>query len=403
MGLAFVFAAISIILGVTAHDHFRRFLYAYTIGWTFVTSLVIGALFFVIIHHLTRSRWSTVVRRIAEIVSLTFPILGLAGLGFIIPLVAGSENLYYWAHHDARNEILNHHLHGKMGWLEPGFFAIRYGIYLAAFTLLATYFAKKSREQDESGDPKLSEKLRIAAGPGVIVFALTTIFFGFDIIMSFAPKWYSTIFSVNFFGGAMIGAYSFLTLLCMYLQRTGRLTRTINAEHYHDLGKWIWAYTFFWAYTAFSQFMLYWYANIPEEATFYKYRMFSGWKTVTILLLVGHFAFPFVILMSRWTKRLAPALAGFAAWQLAFHWLDLYWNIMPNYQWGTALHDGTPYSTGPLSGDPLMHTVGFSAVDVTIVIALVGILVAAVGKNMKGNLIPTRDPMLPLSVKHENY
>lgn len=403
IGLAVAFAIVSIILGATQGDQWKRFLYAYTIGWTFVFSLVIGSLFFVIIHHLTRSRWSTVVRRIAEIVSLTFPILGLAGLGFILPLVFGNDDLYYWAHADARNGELNHHLHGKMGWLSPGFFAVRFGIYVAAFTLLATYFARKSKQQDESGDPQLSEHMRVAAGPGVILFGLTTIFFGFDILMSFAPKWYSTIYSVTFFGGAMIGAYAFLTLLCLYLQRTGRLVRTINAEHYHDLGKWIWAYTFFWMYTAFSQFMLYWYANIPEEVTFYKYRMFSEWKTVTIILLVGHFAFPFVILMSRWTKRITPALAAFAVWQLAFHWLDLYWNVMPNYQWGTALHNGVPYSTGPLSGDPLLHTVGFSPVDLTIVIALVGILVAAVGKNLKGNLIPTRDPMLPLSIKHENY
>ncbi len=404
IGAAAVFAIISLWLGSAHGDNWKRFLYSFTTAWTFVFSLVIGCLFFVIIHHLTRSRWSTVVRRIAEIATGAFPILGLVGLGFIIPVLAGNESLYYWTSSSAHNHELNHHLAAKLGWLSPGFFAIRYGIYIASFTLLATYFARKSREQDESGDPKLSEKMRIAAGPGVILFGLTTVFFGFDILMSFAPKWYSTIYSVTFFGGAMTGAYALLTLLCMYLQRTGRLVRTINAEHYHDLGKWLWAYTFFWMYTAFSQFMLYWYANLPEETAFYQHRMFGGWSTVTAILLLGHFAFPFVILMSRWTKRIAPALAAFAVWQLAFHWLDLYWNVMPNYSWGPAqMVDGKPFFAGPLSGDPMLHVVGFSPVDITLVIALVGVLIAAIGKNLKGNLIPTRDPMLPLSIHHENY
>ena len=398
-----IFLILSIILGASKGDHWRRFFHAYVIGWSFVASIAIGSLFFVIIHHLVRAQWSTVVRRLAEIVTGSFPLLFVVGLGFIIPVAAGYDGLYYWGHHDAHHAA-NHHLHGKLGWLSGGAFALRYAIYFAIYIGLSRYFAGTSRKQDESGDEALSEKMRIAAGPMVILYGITTVFFGFDILMSLQPKWYSTIYSVNFWGGAMIGAYATLALLAMAVQRSGRLTRSITVEHYQDLGKWVFAYTFFWAYTAFSQFMLIWYANIPEETIFYKYRMFSEWKWLLIAITVGHWAFLFVFLLSRWTKRILPVFTFFCVWQLGFHWLDLYWNVMPNINWSTVTPPGgAPFVGGPLMGNPADHTIGFSPVDVTMWVAMIGALLAGIGLAMKGNLIPVRDPKLGKSLAFENF
>ncbi|MFN0246026.1 MAG: hypothetical protein ACKV2T_03905, partial [Kofleriaceae bacterium] len=320
--IALVFFAVSIILTMTGSSSgghvskWSRFLHAYVIGWSYIFSIAVGMLWIVILHYLVRGRWLTAVRRICEAMACAFPIIFVAGLGFVVPLLLGYQDLYYWAHPDAHNHDLNHHLIHKLGWLSPGFFAVRYVIYAVLFSGLAWYFMRKSREQDESGDPKITETLRIASAPAMIIFAIGVFMVAFDVLMSVAPKWYSTMYGVNFWGSAGIGAFSALALIVLGIQRTGRLTHSVTAEHYHDIGKWMYSFTFFWAYTAFSQFMLQWYGNLPEETHWYKYRMFGEWKWVSILMVVGYWAFPFAILMSRWTKRIVPALVFFAVWQL---------------------------------------------------------------------------------------
>jgi hypothetical protein len=232
----------------------------------------------------------------------------------------------------------------------------------------------------------------------MIVYSLTTCFAAFDVLMSMAPQWYSTIYGVNFWGSSCVGGFAALALIVIAIQRTGRLTHSINPEHYHDIGKWMFAFTFFWAYTAFSQFMLQWYGNLPEETVWYKYRLFGEWQWISIMMLVGFWAFPFVFLMSRWTKRIVPSLVLFALWQLGFHWLDLYWNVMPSYDW--RIEDGV--QTGPLTGNVALHHVGVSPIDFTVWFALIGVLLFAIGRNLRGNLIPVKDPTLGLSLAHEN-
>jgi hypothetical protein len=402
-GIAVVFLGISLALSMGKGDHYKRFFYAYVIGWSFIFSIAVGALFMVLIHHLVRARWSTTSRRVAEIITGAFPAIFISGLGFVIPLAMGYTDLYYWGHPDAHNATLNHVLHHKFGWLDPTFFAVRFIGYGVLFSAISKYFEKKSRQQDESGDPAISETLRIVSAPAMIVYAFATSFIGFDVLMSLQPAWYSTIYSVNFWGGAMIGAFATLILVSLAIQRTGRLTRSITAEHYHDMGKWLFAWTFFWAYTAFSQFMLMWYGNMPEETVFYKYRMFSEWQWVSIAILVGHFVFPFVFLMSRWTKRIMPALVFFCVWQLVFHWVDIYWNAMPNYDWTVATREGAQLVAGPLTGSTSLHHVGFAAVDVTVWIGLIGVFLLGLGRAMTGNLIPVKDPTLSHSLAHENF
>ena len=408
-GIAVVFLGLSLILtlagsaDITAGhtSKWARFFYAYLIGWTFIFTICLGCLWLVILHHLSRGRWATAVRRVAEAMTCAFPIVFVAGLGFMIPLLAGFHDLYYWAHPDAHNAELNHVLLHKLGWLSPEFLFLRYVIYGFIFSGIAHYFAKKSRQQDESGDANISEKLRIASGPAMIVFAVFTCLLSFDLLMSMAPKWYSTIYGVSFWGSACVGGFAALGLMVLGIQRSGRLTHSINAEHYHDIGKWMFAFTFFWAYCAFSQFMLQWYGNMPEETNWYKYRLFGEWQWVSIAILVGFWAFPFVFLLSRWTKRIVPSLVFFSVWQLVFHWLDLYWNVMPSYDWNVVGHGDATLVAGPLAGNIATHHVGFSPVDITVWIGLVGVLLFGIGRQLKGNLIPIKDPTLGLSLAHE--
>jgi hypothetical protein len=410
IGIAALFLGVSIVLAMTSSpselshhtSRWARFFYAYVIGWTFIFSICVGSLWLILLHHLTRGRWATVVRRIAEAMANAFPVVFVAGLPFIIALLAGYKDLYYWATPDAHDAALNPHLQHKLGWLDPTFFAIRFVIYGAIFSGISAYFMKKSREQDETGDPKLSEHMRIASGPAMIVYALATCLAAFDILMSMAPKWYSTIYGVNFWGSSCIGGFAALGLLVLGIQRSGRLVHSVNAEHYHDIGKWLFAFTFFWAYTAFSQFMLQWYGNMPEETIWYKYRLFGEWQWVSIAILVGYWAFPFVFLVSRWTKRIVPSLVFFSVWQLVFHWLDIYWNVMPSYDWEVSSHDNVTVVTGPLMGSTALHQVGFQPVDITVWIGLCGLLLFGIGRNLTGNLIPVKDPTLGMSLAHEN-
>jgi hypothetical protein len=141
---------------------------------------------------------------------------------------------------------------------------------------------------------------------------------------------------------------------------------------------------------------------MPEETFWYKYRLFGEWQWVSVAMLVGFWAFPFVFLMSRWTKRIVPSLVFFAVWQLVFHWLDLYWNVMPSYDWLPGHHGSAVFVAGPLTGDTALHHVGFTWVDITMWFAMIGVLLVGIGRNLHGNLIPVKDPTLGLSLAHEN-
>ncbi len=410
VGLLFLF--LSILLGA-AVDHpstghilgggnWRRFFYAYLVGWSFIWSIAIGMLFFVMVHHLARAKWGIVLRRIAEFAGSTLPWVFVLGLGFMLPVVAGYKDLYFWSRPELHqpNHFLFHHMHHKLGWFEPWFFFARYVAYFAVYSYLAHWFKKLSVAQDTATPERaaeLAEKMRYWSGFAVLVFSLVTVFAGMDLLMSLAPTWYSTIFSVNFFAGGMLATYCTLALITRAIQQTGRLTHSVTVEHYHDIGKYMFGWTFFWIYTAFSQFMLQWYGNMPEETIFYSYRMFSDWQYVSIALLFGQWAFPYLALLTRWTKRILPLLMFFAVWQLVFHWVDLYWNVMPNIMW---LENGV---RGPLQGDPALHKIDFNAVDITLWIAMVGLFLAGIGKVMKGNLLPIKDPKLGESLAFENY
>jgi hypothetical protein len=200
--------------------------------------------------------------------------------------------------------------------------------------------------------------------------------------MSLDPMWFSTIFGVYYFAGCVLSAHAVLILVLMWLQGNKRLVRAITTEHFHDIAKMMFAFVIFWAYIAFSQFMLIWYANLPEETAWYRHRVEGPWWYVAWALVLGHFALPFLGLMSRHVKRNRRALAFWAIWLLVLHWVDLYWLVMPNF------------SAGHLP----LHVL-----DLTCTVGLLCLFVAAAAYKARNvNLVPTRDPRLAQSLAFEN-
>ena len=392
--------------GIILGDDLRRFLHSYLISYTFFLSMAIGALFFVVLQHLVNAHWSITLRRTAEVITRSFPLLLVLSLFILIPLWAGNESLYLWSDHDLAHS--DHLIHHKGAYFNPQFFSLRVLAYLIIFTLISNFYYKRSVMQDEDGDPKHSDKMKARAPFSMIVFAFTCAFTGFDLLMSTDPRWFSTMYGVYFFAGCAISIMALLVIVPLLLQRSGSIKNSITVEHYHDVGKLLFAFVFFWGYVAFSQFMLIWAANIPEETTYYWPRwflpegfvipMFKQWKTLSLALIVGHFAIPFLILMSRHTKRKLQALAAFSVWMLGWHWIDLYWQVMPSYGFQDVPGDGV------VEAVRTTWEVVFHPIDLMIVVGIGCLFISVVASALtKVNLIPIKDPKLSKSLGFENY
>ena len=373
---------ISIGIGVVAGDGLKRFLFSYLHNYVFFVSLGLGALFFVMLQHLTRASWSVVVRRLAELIAGSLPFMGLLALPILVPLLMGNHALYEWLDPAIRasDPLVAH----KAGYLNLGFFIVRLILYFAVWSWLSQTFLDQSTKQDESGDPKITLKLWRLSAPGIALFALTATFFAFDLVMSLDPRWFSTIFGVYFFAGSLIGFLGILVLTSVALQAGGRLRQVITPEHYHDLGKLLFAFVFFWGYIAFSQFMLIWYANVPEETAWYLKRQTGEWTGFSIFLLLFHLLIPFAILISRLLKRRKRALAFMALWLLVAHWIDLYYLVMPEFAPGGT---NIPW-----------HLLDFTC------LAGIGCLFASIilHRAATRSLVPLKDPALADSLRFEN-
>lgn len=354
------------------------FYFSWLVAVLFWLTFAIGSLFFVLVHHATKAGWGIVVRRLAENVAATIPLLFVL---FALPVFFGMRDLYHWA--DPEAVAHDHILQGKQAYLNPGFFWLRAILYFALWSGLALWFRGTSRRQDATGDQELSRRMIRASYPALIVFALSVTFAAFDWIMSLDPHWYSTIFGVVFFAGCVICAFAGLTVLALALTRSGYLRHSITVEHFHDLGKLLFTFMIFWSYTSFSQFFLIWYGNIPEETVWFLERLQGGWKPLTIALALGHFGLPFLFLVQRTVKRSRTLLLLGASWMLLVHLLDLHWQVMP------ALHGGGP---------------GFLMAELAALVGVGGVMLAALGWLLVGApLVPVRDPRLLESLAFENF
>lgn len=393
----------------------RRFFLGYLTAFGFVLSIALGGLFFVMLQHVTRSGWSVTVRRIPEALANTTPALAVLAIPIlatlVFPGVSGSPTLYPWAvgerpqeqEHTAeviaeppvqadapaeapapvptggrspmqaegqqlpdsplltREALTVEHARDhleytpltakKVRWLNRPFFALRILIYFGVWIAIAAFYWRNSVLQDSTADPALTSKMQKWAPACILAFAATVTGAAFDLWMSIDPHFYSTIWAVYIFAGGVIGALAVTILVHEMLQKGGLLQGSIGREHFHDLGKLLFAFVFFWGYIAFSQFMLIWYANIPETTYWFGVRGATtveanhglgewpalasapapvGWWTIVVtILLFAHLFIPFAGLLSRHVKRNLTALGFWASWMLVMHYLDQYWLIMP--------------------------------------------------------------------------
>lgn len=387
----------SVVLGLAGAESFLR---AYIANLAFFLSLALGGLFFTMLHHVTRAGWSVTVRRLSEHVSGTFPILALLTLPILLAILLGwpaaIKSVYPWIAPPPQHL---HLIEKKAAYLNPTFFLIRFAIYFAIWAWLAGYFRRLSIAQDQSGDYRLSVAMGTRSAPGMLIFAVTLTLASFDLMMSLAPTWFSTIYGVIYFAGANVGIYATLIILVHLLHRMGRATQAISVEHIHDLGKLLFAFMIFWAYVSFSQYMLIWYGNLPEETVWYRVRQQDGWEWFSLWILFGYFVIPFLALLSRWPKRNPKLILICAIWLFVMQWLNMIWQVFP-HETG-AIMDGPPR-------DQKLITAGFlGSMDViqllTCFLAIGGFFVWRVARSAVGvAVVPLKDPRLDESLAFEN-
>lgn len=350
--------------------------FSYLVAFLFFLSLSLGGLFFVLVQFATRSGWSVVVRRMAE---HTMGALALF-IPLFVPIALSLHTLYHWTHAGAvaHDPVLQ----GKQAYLNEPFFYLRAAIYLLAWAALGLYFRARSVEQDRTASHAITRRLQAVSAPALVVFGLTITFAAFDWLMSLDPHWFSTIFGVYFFAGTALGGIALLVVMAVGARWAKLTGPAVTAEHFHDLGKLLLTFVAFWAYIAFSQYLLIWYANIPEETIWYRARWQGAWRAVSVALALGHFALPFFFLLPRAVKRNTVLLLGAALWTLAAHYVDLYWLVMP-----------------------VLHKNGavFTLLDATTMLGVGGLFVAVVSWLMRRRaLVPVGDPRLPESLAFEN-
>jgi hypothetical protein len=354
----------------------KQFYFSWLVAFSFVTTIALGALFFTMVQHLTGSAWSVTVRRLMENIASTIP----AAAVLFIPVAVGLGSIYEWMNPAAVAH--DHVLEGKAGYLNQNFFLLRAAVYFVIWSVFALRLLALSTAQDKSGAVRNTRAMTKWSAPGVLLSFLTVTLASFDWLMSLDPHWYSTIFGIYVYSGGAWAFFAVLALVALILRRAGYLERSVHLEHYQDLGKWMFALTIFWAYIAFSQYMLIWYANLPEETIWFRHRLQGSWQAWSALLLVGHFLIPFVLLLNRASKRNLKLLGTVAVWMLLMQFADLYWLVMP------SLHP---------------HGVALGWIDLVTLAATTGTMGLVFWFRMRrAAILPVGDPRLEKCLEFEN-
>lgn len=359
---------------------------AWHVGATGVLAAALGSLFFVLVMHLTNAGWSTTIRRQWENIAFLVPLAFL--LAALVPAFDFFKGglLFTWMNPRFDADYL---LGKKTSYLNPGFYFLRLFIYFIVFTLLSYRLASLGRLQDRTGDKWITLKARFTSSWGMLIFALCTAFAGFDLLMTIDFRFFSTMWGVYFFAGGAFASAAVLAIVLFALRSAGKVKGVITDEHSHDLGKLMFSFTVFWAYIAFSQYFLIWYSNIPEETAWFVHRKVGGWHTMFVILCLGHFAAPFLILIFRGVKRSPALLAAVAVGMLAVHFADMIYIIRP------AVYAANPEaSPGPAAW----------WVDVAGIAGAIGIFgFFLVQRIASVPLVPLQDPRLPEALEHKNY
>ncbi len=303
----------------------ERAWHAYLTSYFYFTSLALGGLFFAAIQHISKAGWSVNIRRLSESMSAFLPVALVGGL----VLLFGASTLYIWMDQSVVSQ--DHLLQHKSGYLNFPFFIIRLLVFFGIWMFFYKKIVGMSVKQDESGEVSLTHKLTAYSIAFILLFALSYSLFSIDLLMSLEPHWFSTIFGVYAFSGLFQSSLAFLILLVIFCMKKGLLKGFVDENHLHDLGKFLFAFTVFWAYIAYSQFMLIWYANLPEETVFFMHRIKGGWMYVSTALILFKFVVPFVALLPQRAKRNPTHLAAVSILILIMQYVDFYWLVYPNH------------------------------------------------------------------------
>lgn len=319
----------------------RSYLFAY-MYWT---GMALGSMGILLLHHTVGGKWGMLIRRMCEAGSRTLPYMAI----LIVPILLNLPVLYPWARPEA---VQNANLQAKAAYLNVPFFLVRAVFYFLIWTFYAWRLSKWSAEQDRTGDERLIDKMRAVSAPGLVVFTFVTSFAFIDWIMSLEPEWFSTIYGVMFLVGQVLESFAFFIALTILLSKSSPLREYVTTQHLHDLGNMMFAFMVLWAYLSFSQFLIIWAGNLPDEIPWYLRRLRGGWGWVALSLVIFHFATPFVLLLMRKTKRQADRLITICWLMIVIRVVDVYWVVKPAFynqklqiQW---LDFVTPFAVGGL-------------------------------------------------------
>jgi FtsH-binding integral membrane protein len=246
-----------------------------------------------------------------------------------LPIVFGMHDLYEWTHPDvvAASEVLRH----KQAYLNTPFFLVRAAFYFLAWNTVSYVLNAWGLEQDRTGDPRIARRMQMLSGGGLLLYGLTVTFAAFDWLMSIEPRWFSTIYGVLVIGGQGLSAMAFLIGVIVWLSRRPPLDELVTPAHLNDLGNLLLAFVMLWAYFSFSQYLIIWAGNLPEEISWYVHRLQTGWRAVGLTLVVFHFVVPFCLLLSRAIKRAGQGIIWVASLILLARLVDLFWLIAPEF------------------------------------------------------------------------
>lgn len=341
---------------------------AYLIGFMFLLSIGVGSLFLVALEYAAGAVWSTPMRRVSEFMASILIVLPI----FVIPLLLNINGIFEWSHHDVVANDAN--LMKKAPYLNTKFFVIRTFFFLFLWILFYALIIRNSRKQDSTGDFKLTRINTRLSAVFMPIFAFTITFTAIDWMMSLEPHWYSTIYGVYFFSGVVLAALAATTIAIVLLKESGKSFIVLTQDHYYSLGALLFAFVNFWAYIAFSQYLLIWYADLPEETTWFFQRWHGNWQIISIALIFVHFVVPYFGLLSQYSKMNPKRLLIMSIWILFAHLLDLYWLIMPSFN----------------NGDT-----AFGWVEIAVLILVLGIIILIFNLNFKSsNIVPIGDPKL---------
>ncbi len=356
-------------LGAFAAFQINRaeFLRSYLFAYLFWAGMALGCLGILLLHHTVGGKWGMVIRRFCEAGARTIPIMAV----LLIPVLVSLGTLYVWAGPEGARDA---DIQSKAAYLNVPFFIARAVFYFAIWTLYAFLLSKWSAEQDRTADAGLAGRMRALSAPGLVVFVVTTTFAFFDWIMSIEPHWFSTVYGAMFLMGLVLEAFALIIALLIILSKHAPLRDYVTPQHLHDLGNMMFAFTVLWAYLAFSQFIIIWAGNLPEEIPWYLRRLAKGWNAIAVFLIVFHFCLPFVLLLQRDMKRRAGLLLKLCAFMLVVRIVDVFWVVEPGfYQQQLQVH----------------------WTDFLLPVAIGGLWLAALFRQLRARpLVPLNDPRL---------